>query len=160
MLVTTLIFYLAAGNIEEDPFGTGMQPYVFPQAICLILGALILIMLANAARGIKTAFDTPIETHEIRLFFFWVIPMAAIAFVYLGLMNLFQYAIPTALALSATLAIFGNKGVKWLVTIPVISAVVYYIVFFGIFRLLEPPGMILEYDNFYLFGPMRKFFGL
>jgi hypothetical protein len=62
--------------------------------------------------------------------------------------------------LSATLALFGNRGVKWLVIFPVVFASVYYLVFFGLFRLLEPRGMWLEYDNYYLFGPLRKFFGL
>lgn len=162
MLVTTLIFYWASLAIEEDPFGTGLQPYVFPQAILYILLALTLIMLGGALMRFRN--DTgPAQdegSNEIRLFFFWVIPMAAIAFIYLGLINLFQYLIPTIIALSATLAIFGNRGLKWLVVIPVIAAIFYYVIFFGIFRLLEPTGMLLEYDNYYLFGPMQKFIGV
>jgi hypothetical protein len=123
MLITTLIFFWAAQEIEDDPFGVGMQPYVFPLAILYILGALTLISL----------------------------------FFYLGLINLFQYLLPTMLALSASLAIFGNRGIKWLVVIPVIAAIFYYVIFFGIFRLLEPTGMLLEYDNYDIFGPMQKF---
>lgn len=164
MLVTTLIFFWASLAIEEDPFGTGLQPYVFPQAILYILLALVVIMLAGAAMRFRSD-AAPAEanteaSNEIRIFFFWVIPMAAIAFIYLGLINLFQYLIPTIIALSATLAIFGNRGLKWLVVIPVIAAIFYYVIFFGIFRLLEPTGMLLEYDNYYLFGPMQKFIGV
>ncbi len=162
MLITALIFYWASLAIEEDPFGTGLQPYVFPQAILYILIALILIMLGGAALRFRSD-PAPVQddgSNEIRLFFFWVIPMAAIAFIYLGLINLFQYLIPTTIALSATLAIFGNRGLKWLVVIPVIAAIFYYVIFFGIFRLLEPTGMLLEYDNYYLFGPMQKFIGV
>ena len=86
--------------------------------------------------------------------------MAAIAFAYIGLINLFQYLLPTIVALSATLAIFGNRGIKWLVVIPIISGIFYYVIFFGIFRLLEPTGMLLEFDNYYFFGPMQKFLGV
>ena len=85
---------------------------------------------------------------------------AAIAFSYIGLINLFQYLLPTIVALSATLALFGNRGVRWLVTIPVITGLVYYFIFFGIFRLLEPTGILLDYDNYYIFGTMRKFIGI
>ncbi len=162
MLITTLIFYWASLAIEEDPFGTGLQPYVFPQAILYILFALTLIMLGGAVMRFRSA-TAPTQndgTNEVRIFFFWVIPMAVIAFIYLGLINLFQYLIPTIIALSATLAIFGNRGFKWLVVIPVIAAIFYYVIFFGIFRLLEPTGMLLEYDNYYLFGPMQKFIGV
>lgn len=162
MLVTTLIFYWASLAIEEDPFGTGLQPYVFPQAILYILLALTLIMLGGAAMRFRSN-PAPAQnsgSNEVRIFFFWVIPMAVIAFIYLGLINLFQYVIPTIIALSATLAIFGNRGIKWLVVIPVIAAIFYYVIFFGIFRLLEPTGMLLEYDNYYLFGPMQKFIGV
>ena len=157
MLITTLIFYWASLAIEEDPFGTGLQPYVFPQAILYILGALTLIMLGGAALRLRNDTEPAEKSDEVRIFFFWVIPMAAIAFIYLGLINLFQYLLPTILALSACLAIFGNRGIKWLIVIPVISAILYYVIFFGIFRLLEPTGMLIEYDNYYLFGPMQKF---
>lgn len=157
MLITTLIFYWASLAIEEDPFGTGLQPYVFPQAILYIQTALTLIMLGGAAMRLRTDTAPAKKSNEVQIFFFWVIPMAAIAFIYLGLINLFQYLIPTILALSACLAIFGNRGIKWLVVIPVIAAIFYYVIFFGVFRLLEPTGMLLEYDNYYLFGPMQKF---
>ncbi len=157
MLVTTLIFFWAAFEIEDDPFGVGMQPNVFPLAVLSILTALILIMLAGAAIQARHEKAQAEKSNELKIFFLWVIPMAAIAFIYLGLINLFQYLLPTMLALSACLAIFGNRGIKWLVVIPVVAAILYYVIFFGIFRLLEPTGMLLEYDNFYLFGPMQKF---
>ncbi len=160
MLAVTAIFYVASLEIEEDPFGVGMEPYVFPIAVCYVLGALSLLQLATSARGAFRQGARGNDTREIRLFLFWVLPMAAIAFAYLGLINLFQYLLPTAITLSATLAVFGNRGLKWLVVIPAIASLVYYVIFFGIFRLLEPTGILLEYDNFYIFGAMRKFIGI
>lgn len=157
MLITTLIFFWAAQEIEDDPFGVGMQPYVFPLAILYILGALTLISIAVSAMRLRRETASSGKSNELQIFVYWVLPMAAIAFFYLGLINLFQYLLPTMLALSASLAIFGNRGIKWLVVIPVIAAIFYYVIFFGIFRLLEPTGMLLEYDNYDLFGPMQKF---
>jgi len=165
LLVTTGIFYFAAEAIEEDPFGVGMQPYVFPKVVCIGLGILILLHLVSSLRALAHATvdagqETPSETNELKVFALWVLPMAGIAFAYIGAMQLVQYPLATMVCLSATLALFGNRGVKWLVIFPVVFASVYYLVFFGLFRLLEPRGMWLEYDNYYLFGPLRKFFGL
>lgn len=160
LLAATLIFYIATQQIEEDPFGVGMQPYVFPETICLLIGVMTLFMTGNAARKLRRADFQKGDTQELRLFFVWVLPMATIVFAYIGLMDLFQYLIPTAIALAVTLAIFGNRGMKWYVTIPAIAGVVYYVIFFGVFRLLEPTGRLLEYDNYYIFGPMRKLLGI
>ena len=130
MLAVTMVFYIASLEIEEDPFGVGMQPYVFPKAICFLIGVLTLLLLITSGvkmrREGKSAAD---GEGEIRLLFVWVLPMALIAFGYLGLINLLQYFIPTVAALSATLALFGNRGVKWLLTIPLISGVFYYAIF-------------------------------
>ena len=95
MLVVTVIFYISAQNIEEDPFGVGMQPYVFPEAICYLLGALTLLQIGQAALQLHHERGVPIDTQEVRLFAIWVIPMALIAFGYIGLINLFQYLLPT-----------------------------------------------------------------
>ncbi len=160
MLVCTAIFYAAALEIEEDPFGVGMEPYVFPMAICYVLGAITVLLLAVSARRALAEGLFIGGSQELRLFFGWVLPMSGIAFAYLGLINLFQYLLPTIVILSATLALFGNRGVKWLIVIPTGASLVYYVVFFGIFRLLEPTGIILQYDNFFIFGAMRKFIGI
>jgi hypothetical protein len=160
VLAITLVFYLETQRIEEDPFSVGMQPIVFPETICRMIGAIALIMVVNAARKLQRVDFQQSDGSELRLFVVWVLPMAAIVFAYIGLMDLFQYLIPTALALSATLVLFGNRGIKWYLTIPAISSVVYYVVFFGIFRLLEPTGRLLEYDNNYIFGPMRGVLGI
>ena len=161
MLVVTVIFYVASLEIEEDPFGVGMQPYVFPKAICLLIGAMtLLLLIISGVKLRREGFQLGGGDGEIRLLFVWVLPMALIAFGYLGLINLLQYFLPTVAALSATLALFGNRGVNWLLVIPLISGVFYYAIFFGIFRLLEPPGLLIDYDNYYLFGPMRKLLGI
>ena len=165
LLVVTGVFYFAANAIEDDPFSVGLQPYVFPKVICIGLSLMILLHLASCLRrlaGANSAGEEPAEQgpNELKLFVMWVLPMASIAFAYIGALQLVQYPLATIFGLSATLALFGNRGVKWLAVFPVLFAGLYYLVFFGLFRLLEPRGLLLEYDNYYLFGPLRKFFGL
>lgn len=160
ILVVTLIAYVEIQRIESDYFSVGIQPATFPEGVCLLLGALTLGMTINAAVRMRGSEPSSGGNRELRLFLVWVLPMAAITVVYIVLIDLLQYVIPTAIALSATLAIFGNRGMKWSVTIPVLSSLAYYAVFFGIFRLDEPRGRILEYDNYYIFGAVRHFLGV
>ncbi len=160
LLVVTLIFWTEIQLIEDDPSSIGIHPATFPEAVGLMLGAMTLIMVGNAARKIRREDFKIADTKELRLFFVWVLPMAAITVIYILLIDLIQYLVPTALALSATLALFGNRKFKWHLTIPAISSVVYYVLFFGIFRLDEPRGRWIEFDNYYLFGAIRHFLGI
>ena len=160
VLVVTAIFYAASLEIEEDPFGTGMQPYELPQAVCMMIAGLTTLFVLHAAWRVRGEAKPEEASGSFKLFVVWVMPMAGIAFAYIGLMQLFQYLLPTAIALTATLALFGNRGIAWLVAVPVATSCAYYAVFFGLFRLLEPRGLWLEYDNYYLFGPIRAFLGM
>jgi hypothetical protein len=174
LLFVTLILFSAVFDIEEDPFGHGMDPDTFPMAVAVTLLVLTLGFVIHSAMAMRRENHPAIEKetlrifgkpivdlpHELYLFVAWVIPMAAIAFAYLGLMNLFQYLLPSVACLSATLALFGNRGVRWLVVIPAITMTAFYVIFFGILRLSEPRGVIWEYDNYYIFGPLRKFIGI
>ncbi|MDA0655062.1 MAG: hypothetical protein O2912_01455 [Proteobacteria bacterium] len=174
MLFVTTIFFVAVFDIEEDPFGHGMDPDTFPLAVALALMALSIGYVIFSAFAVRkegkepgptselVIFGTKIASlpHDLYLFVAWVLPMSAIAFAYLGLMNLFQYLLPSIICLSACLALFGNRGVKLLLTIPIFVMLAYYIIFFGIFRLSEPRGVLLEYDNYYIFGPLQKMLGV
>jgi|GEM_PF-2195121 len=174
MLVVTLIFFIQVFRIEEDPFGHGMDPDTFPLSVCVTLLVMAVGFVISSYFAMRKESGEPIKLepltvlgrkivnlpHELYLFIAWVVPMSAIAFAYLGLMSLFQYLGPSIICLSATLALFGNRGLKWLAIIPAISMTIYYIIFFGILRLSEPRGAIWEYDNFYIFGALRKFIGV
>ena len=160
ILLVTGVFYVAAAGIEEDPFSAGMQPYVLPKAVCWLVAGVTLLLLGNAVWRLRTEAATPWDFSEVKLFLGWVLPMAFIAFAYIALLDLFQYLLPTIVCLCATLALFGNRGRHWLITAPVTAALLYYVVFFGIFRLLEPRGRILEYDNHAFFGPLRNALGI
>ena len=174
MLSVTLVFFWQIFAIEEDPFGHGMDPDTFPLSVGIVLiglcGSFVLSSFFAMQKEKKQNGSTipftlfgrlicnlPSEAH---LFVVWVIPMAAIAFVYVGLMTLIQYLVPSIICLSATLALFGNRGTRMLFVIPTISMTLYYVIFFGILRLSEPRGLIFEFDNYYIFGTLRKLIGI
>ena len=163
MLATALVFFGAAIQIKKDPFGTGLEPYTFPISICLILAMLVLISLGQAVLRTlaeRRESQPADQSDDLRLSLNWVLPMAAVMLLYLGSIYLFQYLLSTVAAFSATLALFGNRGFKMLIAVPVISGILFYTVFFGIFRLLEPAGLIIKYDNYFLFGPLRNLLGV
>ena len=174
MLAVTLVFFIQVFRIEEDPFGHGMDPDTFPFSVCITLLTLTVGFVISSFFSMRKEDAEQLQfellsifgrkiinlPHELNLFVGWVLPMSIIAFAYLGLMNLFQYLLPSIFCISATLALFGNRGVKWLVVIPTISMTIYYIIFFGVLRLSEPRGALWEYDNFYIFGTLRKLMGV
>ena len=174
ILSVTLIFFWQIFSIEEDPFGHGMDPDTFPLAVGIILIALCSCFVLSSFFAMykeKKQADSKVPfilfgrlicnlPSELHIFVVWVLPMAAIAFMYVGLITLIQYLVPSIICLSATLALFGNRGTQMLFVIPTISMTLYYVIFFGILRLSEPRGLIFEFDNFYIFGTLRKLIGI
>ncbi|MEQ9329563.1 MAG: tripartite tricarboxylate transporter TctB family protein [Rhodospirillales bacterium] len=160
ILGLTAVSYVEIQRIETDFFSVGIQPATFPETVCLLLGAMTLFMVINAVRKMRQERASDDEATDWQALLERVAPMVAVTIAYVLLIDLIQYVIPTALALSAVLWLFGNRGVRCLITIPTACSVAYYVVFFGIFRLDEPKGKLLEYDNYYLFAGLRDFLGL
>lgn len=70
---------------------------------------------------------------------------------YVWLIGLLQYAIPTLFATVAIFVAFGNRGWMRLVLVPLVATALYYTIFFGLLGLYEAPGSLLEYDAQALF---------
>lgn len=159
MAAIAIVFLLTSNTIEFDPNEPGIGPRAFPVTVSILICLLSLSMMIRAFKPIRNSGWDMVNREELRLFLVWVLPMVAISFAYVLLIDLFQYLLPTIVVTSATLALFGNRGKVWLVVTPIIVSLFYYIVFFGIFRLLEAPGSLLEYDNNDIFGPLRSLLG-
>ena len=86
-------------------------------------------------------------------------PLMVVGVLYVWLVGMFQYLIPTMLATSAVLAAFGNRGWRRLVVVPLVSAALFHAVFFGLLGLYEAPGSVWEYDGRALFGWLAALFG-
>ena len=160
MAAIAVFFLLTANSIDYDPYEPGIGPRAFPITVSILICLLSLGLMIRAFRPIREAGWKLVNHDELHLFVTWVLPMVAVAFAYVLLIDMFQYLLPTIVACSATLALFGNRGKVWLVVIPVLVGLLYYILFFGLFRLLESPGSVIEYENIGYFAPLRSFFGL
>lgn len=86
--------------------------------------------------------------------------LVLLSFAYVWAITLFQYAIPTVLAMSALLALFGSRGVTRLVIVPAVAVIAYYFAFFILLGLFEPPGKLLSYDSYSFSLQIRRFLGL
>ena len=159
MAAFALVFLLTSNTIEYDPNEPGIGPRAFPVTVSILICLLSLGIMLRAFRPVRESGWDLVNREELRLFVVWVLPMVALSFAYVLLIDLFQYLLPTIVVSAATLALFGNRGKVWLVVTPVLVSLFYYIVFFGVFRLLEAPGRILEYDNNTIFGPLRNMLG-
>jgi hypothetical protein len=159
MAAIAIVFLLTSNTIEFDPNEPGIGPRAFPVTVSILICLLSLSMMFRAFKPVRDSGWDLVNREELRLFVIWVLPMVAVSFAYVLLIDLFQYLLPTIVICSATLALFGNRGKVWLIVTPVLVSLFYYIVFFGIFRLLESPGQILEFDNNDIFGPLRSFLG-
>ncbi|MCI5077383.1 hypothetical protein [Oricola sp.] len=89
-----------------------------------------------------------------------VAALVVLAFAYIEAILLFQYALPTAVAMSLMLYLFGSRGIVRLVVFPIVAVAVYYFVFFVLLGLFEEPGSILRYDSYSFALQIRHMLGL
>ena len=160
VLAVVAVFAPVTTQIFVDPRDPGFSAQDFPIGVLTLMTVLALVLLGRAFVRLSQSGWTLYETGEAEPFIRYLLPMAVLGFFYVWLLEMFQYVLPTFFALAASMAIFGNRGVARLVVIPAIVTVIFYVLFYGIFGLDEPPGVILTYENRWYFGPFRHFLGL
>ncbi|MFT5174842.1 MAG: hypothetical protein ACI8W7_003031 [Gammaproteobacteria bacterium] len=160
MFAVVAVFGSVTSQIFVDPRDPGFGAQDFPvmvlvmmTALALGLGGLALVRLASSGWRLY-------EAGEAGPVLRYLLPMLLLGFVYVWLLELFQYVLPTFCALTASLAIFGNRGLFRLVGVPLIVTALFYILFFGVFGLNEPEGVLLSYESGSIFRPLRTMIGL
>jgi len=159
VLAVVAVFGPATSKIFVDPRDPGFSAQDFPIGVLSLMTILALALCARAVVQLARSGWQVYEPGEAGPLLRYLVPIVALGFVYVWLLELFQYLLPTIGVLSASLAIFGNRGVARLVVVPVVVAVIFYVLFYGIFGLSEPPGTILTYSNEWYFLPFRQFLG-
>lgn len=160
VLIVAVPFIATTGDIFIDPFDPGFSAQDFPIGT---LGLIVILALVLAVRSIRTMLQQGIpfyEKGEMDDLLRWVAPMVIMGFLYVWLIVLFQYPLPTFLIVSAALAMFGNRGLGRLLVAPLLAAFIYYVLFYGLLGLHEVPGEIWEYENQTFFRPLRDALGL
>lgn len=147
-------------EIFVDPRDPGFSAQDFPIGILTLLTVLSAGLCARAAVLIARSGWKLYEAGESGPILRYLLPIVVLGFVYVWLLEMFQYLLPTFFSLTATMMIFGNRGITRLVVVPIIVTVIFYVLFYGVFGLHEPPGTILSYENQWYFRPFRTFLGL
>ena len=160
VLIVAVPFIATTGDIFIDPFDPGFSSQDFPIGT---LSLIVVLALALAVKSIRAMLRQGIpfyEKGELDDVLRWVVPMVIMGFLYVWLIVLFQYPLPTFLIVAAALAMFGNRGLGRLLVAPLLATFVYYLVFYGLLGLHEAPGEIWEYENQTFFRPLRNVLGL
>ncbi|WP_417210440.1 tripartite tricarboxylate transporter TctB family protein [Antarctobacter sp.] len=153
------VFATQLGKIYVEPTDAGLGARGLPTT-ALVFGALLAGI--QLARNIKPAIqalarpDQPADWTAARR----TALLTVIAFSYVWAITLFQYALPTLVAMSGLLWLFGARGLVRLVLIPIIAVVAYYVLFFVLLGVFESPGTILQYDSYSFAYKLRQLIGL
>ena len=158
MLLVALPFAVATGGIYVDPLDPGFGARDFPIIVIGLMILLAIVLLAQAWR--RRAGGPAPASGEFGEIGRYLLPMAAIGFLYVWFVDMFQYAVPTFLAGVGSLAMFGNRGWARLAVAPFAATLVYYVLFFGILGLDESPGTVVAFDSHTFFRPLRDALGL
>lgn len=160
ILLVVLIFASATGKIFEDPLDPGFSARDLPIAVLVLLTLLSIILLRSALIALAKTGWRIYKAGEVDSLLRYIVPMIAIASLYVIMMHMFQYPASTFMALFAALIMYGNRGYRRLLVIPTIAVSIYYLMFFGILGLFEEPGSVWSYSNQSYFRPIRDGLGL
>lgn len=159
VLAICAVMATQVGEIYVEPADSGLGARGLP-LFAIVAGALLGIVqiaanLPAALRLIRPRVDTEGRQSAIR-----VAALVLIAFAYIEAIVLFQYALPTAVAMCLILYLFGSRGIVRLVVFPIVAVSIYYFVFFVLLGLFEEPGRILRYDSYSFALQIRHMLGL
>ena len=160
MLAVVAVFAPVTSEIFVDPLDPGFGAQDFPIGVLTLMTVLALSLCGRAAVHLARSGWKLYEAGEAAPLLYYLLPITALGFLYVWLMELFQYVLPTFFALAASMAIFGNRGLVRLVVVPAIVTAIFYVVFYGVFGLSESAGTVLSYENDWYFRPFRSFLGL
>jgi len=160
VLAIVAVFGPWTSEIFVDPRDPGFGAQDFPIGVLVSTTLLALALCAGAVVVLARSGWRVYEPDEAGPLLRYLLPIVALGFFYVWLLEQFQYLLPTFFTLAASLAIFGNRGPIRLIAIPTGVAILFYVLFYGVFGLNEPPGEILSYENNWYFRPFRTFLGL
>lgn len=144
MVLIAALFWQAAGDITVYPRDPGLGPRSLPQALCVLIAAVgLLLTLAGALRWRRGGPEVTLA--DLAPIVLWVVPLAILAFAYVPLVRAFEYLLPTIVMTALAMALFGNRGWVWLGVAPVVTGLFFHWVFFVLLNLYLPDGRLLSF---------------
>lgn len=129
--------------------GARLLPSIVGTGLILLAGVLLVSGTEEAEiEKEPTKIDEP-DDYGWRGLNTVAVPLTAIVLIYVGLLSGFGYLIATILISVAFFKLFGNQGIKYGLTFPIVTAIVFYILFFNVLGLFDPPGEILDMSEIF-----------
>jgi hypothetical protein len=160
ILLVTGAFASVTSDIYVDPLDPGFSSVDFPIMVLSLLTAFSLTLIGKSIPALWRSGWKLYEPDEASLLLKFVVPLVLAGGVYIALMTMFQYPLPTFAATVVALVMFDNRGWTRLLVIPLIAALGYYIVFYALLGLHEPPGTVWAYETRWFTQSIRDFFGI
>ena len=112
ILLIVFVFASVTGKIYEDQLDPGFSARDFPVVILVLLTILSISLLRPALIALAKSGWRIYEAGEADSLLRYIVPMVAIASLYVLLIYLFQYPASTFVASFGALTIYGDRGFK------------------------------------------------
>ena len=138
-----VFFLVASDSIQgfgDDPVG----PKFLPQAVCLLMIVFGAVLGAGAWRSARAngPGEQPADAAEIDIRA--VATLGLIGILYSVLFFLLGYLAATLLVFPAVLYLFGARSIGEVALTTAASIALFYLVFFGLLGIHDPPGLWLD----------------
>ncbi len=137
-----LLLWLIPSKVEVFALGTfaagELGPRSFPYLMAVAIGLLGIGVLYTANRKPPDSREAAIPKDALLR----VIGVLACSGLYLWLITLFGYMLPTFLATIAFMYLFGERRVWLMILIALVTAVLLFLIFGKVFHMLMPRGSI------------------
>ncbi len=159
LLAICVPFALVLGEIYIDPFDAGFSARDFPVGVLSAIVVLSLVLLIRSIRQMRQAGTPFVDRTVVEEHLKFGLPIVLVGIAYVSLFVMFQYLVPTAIAMSVVLYMFKNRGWVRLGLVPVIASLGFYLLFFGVLSLHEFPGTVVRYDGSQMWRGLMALFG-
>jgi putative tricarboxylic transport membrane protein len=146
--VLAVFTFLWAGTIQsfgDDPLGARALPRI-------VSGLIFILSFILFTNGIVAARSEKPKISEIRIpagFLRIVMPLWALLFVYMILFVNLGYLLSTILISIPVLILFGNRNYFSILSISIISGIIYYIIFIKLFGMFDAPGRLFSLSTIF-----------
>lgn len=146
-VVTAFALLVWWGTVQID---TEAGLFEGPRLLPSIVGTGLLMLSAGLAvhavsrMAVGAAVRGRADPVDLRGFVRVSAPLLVLLFSYVALLNGFGYLLATVLAAPAAFLLFGNRGPLQVLVLPIMLAVLFYVLFFHLLGMFDPPGTVLD----------------
>jgi len=136
-MIISMTVYLLTYQFPKQT--VALSPKVFPQFVSACLFILALLLLIQGITGIKKeSKEKKVKLTLNNIFLLKIITMIILAFFYIRILPLAGYIIATPLFLAGSMLLFNEKRWFLIVTVSIVTSVLFYILFRIVFKIPLP----------------------